>query len=84
MAQAVALRKGRQPLTQLCPAGRDRAGNRPRAGLPRIRLYDLRHDWAPAALRAGLHARLVQEVLRHSDYRTAAEIYTHVMPNAKR
>jgi integrase len=49
-------------------------------GLPRIRLYDLRHGWATAALRAGLHPRLVQEVMRHSDYRTTAETYTHVMP----
>ena len=50
------------------------------AGLPRIRLYDLRHGWATAALRAGLHPRLVQEVMRHNDYRTTAETYTHVMP----
>jgi integrase len=50
------------------------------ADLPRIRLYDLRHGWATAALRAGLHPRLVQEVMRHSHYRTTAETYTHVMP----
>ncbi len=52
------------------------------AGLPTTtRLYDLRHGWATAALRAGIHPKLVQEVMRHSDYRTTAETYTHVMPS---
>ena len=51
-----------------------------RAGLPPIRLYDLRHGWATAALRAGLHPQLVREVMRHAQYRTTAETYAHVMP----
>jgi integrase len=52
------------------------------AGLPTTtRLYDLRHGWATAALRAGVHPKLVQEVMRHSDYRTTADTYTHVMPS---
>jgi integrase len=52
------------------------------AGLPTTtRLYDLRHGWATAALRAGIHPKLVQEVMRHSDYRTTADTYTHVMPS---
>jgi integrase len=51
------------------------------AGLPAaVRLYDLRHGWATAALRAGVHPKLVQEVMRHRDYRTTAETYAHVMP----
>ncbi len=52
------------------------------AGLPTtVRLYDLRHGWATAALRAGVHPKLVQEVMRHTDYRTTAETYAHVMPS---
>jgi integrase len=52
------------------------------AGLPSaVRLYDLRHGWATAALRAGVHPKLVQEVMRHRDYRTTAETYAHVMPS---
>jgi integrase len=33
-----------------------------------------------AALRAGVHPKLVQEVMRHSSYSTTADTYTHVMP----
>jgi integrase len=51
------------------------------AGLPTgVRVYDLRHGWATAALRAGVHPKLVQEVMRHSSYTTTADTYTHVMP----
>jgi integrase len=51
------------------------------AGLPEgVRVYDLRHGWATAALRAGVHPKLVQEVMRHSSYSTTADTYTHVMP----
>jgi integrase len=45
-----------------------------------VRVYDLRHGWATAALRAGVHPKLVQEVMRHSSYSTTADTYTHVMP----
>jgi integrase len=51
------------------------------AGLPDgVRVYDLRHGWATAALRAGVHPKPVQEVMRHSSYSTTADTYTHVMP----
>jgi integrase len=51
------------------------------AGLPDgVRVYDLRHGWATAALRAGVHPKLVQEVMRHTSYSTTADTYTHVMP----
>jgi integrase len=51
------------------------------AGLPPgVRVYDLRHGWATAALRAGVHPKLVQEVMRHSSYTTTADTYSHVLP----
>jgi integrase len=51
------------------------------AGLPEgVRVYDLRHGWATAALRAGVHTKLVQEVMWHSGYSITADTYTHVMP----
>ena len=37
-----------------------------RAGLPVIRLHDLRHTWASLALAAGVHPKVVQERLGHS------------------
>jgi len=52
------------------------------AGLPAgVRVYDLRHGWATAALKAGIHPKLVQEVMRHSSYATTADTYSHVMPS---
>jgi integrase len=52
------------------------------AGLPAgVRVYDLRHGWATAALKAGVHPKLVQEVMRHSSYTTTADTYSHVMPS---
>jgi integrase len=52
------------------------------AGLPiGVRVYDLRHGWATAALKAGVHPKLVQEVMRHSSYTTTADTYSHVLPS---
>lgn len=46
------------------------------AGLPEgVRVYDLRHGWTTAALRAGVHPKLIQEVMRHSSYSTTADTY---------
>jgi integrase len=52
------------------------------AALPAgVRVYDLRHGWATAAFTAGVHPKLVQEVMRHSSYATTADTYSHVMPS---
>lgn len=48
------------------------------AGLPRIRLYDLRHSSASLLLALGAPLRVVMEVLRHSSITTTANIYAHV------
>lgn len=37
-----------------------------RAGLPRIRLHDLRHSYASAALAAGVPAKVIGERLGHA------------------
>ena len=37
-----------------------------RAGLPPIRLHDLRHTHATLALKAGVHPRIVQDRLGHA------------------
>lgn len=49
-----------------------------RAGLPRIRLHDLRHTHATLALEAGIHPRVVQERLGHSHVSVTLGIYSHV------
>jgi len=49
-----------------------------RAGLPVIRLHDLRHTCATLLLEAGVPMKVVQERLRHSSYSTTADIYASV------
>ena len=49
-----------------------------RAGVPRIRLHDLRHTWATLALSAGEHPKVVQERLGHANVSITLDVYSHV------
>jgi site-specific recombinase XerD len=48
------------------------------AGLPPIRLHDLRHTWAMLALSAGEHPKVVQERLGHAAIAITLDVYSHV------
>jgi integrase len=48
------------------------------AGLPGIRLHDLRHTWATLALSAGEHPKVVQERLGHANVSITLDVYSHV------
>lgn len=48
------------------------------AGLPAIRLHDLRHTNASLALQAGVDMKVVSERLGHSQMSITADLYTHV------
>ena len=50
------------------------------AGLPRLRLHDVRHSYATAALKAGIPPKIVSERLGHSASAFTMDIYTHVIP----
>ena len=50
------------------------------AGLPRIRLHDLRHGHATIALQAGIPVKIVSERLGHSTSAMTADTYQHVTP----
>jgi len=52
------------------------------AGLPPVRLHDLRHGAASLALSAGVDLRVVQEMLGHSSIVLTADTYTSVLPDA--
>jgi hypothetical protein len=49
-----------------------------RAGLPKMRLHDLRHGAASLLVGAGVRPRIAQELLRHASNKTTMEIYSHV------
>jgi len=51
-----------------------------RAGVPVIRLHDLRHTWATLALQAGVHPKVVSERLGHATTGITLDIYSHVQP----
>ncbi len=51
-----------------------------RAGLPRIRFHDLRHCHATHLLRVGVHPKVVQERLGHSQIKVTLDTYSHVLP----
>lgn len=50
------------------------------AGLPHIRLHDLRHTHATLALQAGVHPKVVSERLGHATVGITLDLYSHVSP----
>jgi integrase len=50
-----------------------------RAGLPRIRLYDLRHSQATIMLIMNEHPKVVSERLGHSSVQITMDTYSHVL-----
>jgi integrase len=51
------------------------------AKLPHIRFHDLRHTSATLLLAAGVHPKVVQERLGHSQIGITLDIYSHVLPS---
>jgi integrase len=49
------------------------------AGLPAIRFHDLRHSTATLLLGLGVHAKVVQEMLGHTQISMTMNIYAHVL-----
>ncbi|HET6445470.1 MAG TPA: site-specific integrase, partial [candidate division Zixibacteria bacterium] len=50
-------------------------------GLPDIRFHDLRHTHATLLLIIGVHSKVVQERLGHSQISTTLDTYSHVVPS---
>ncbi len=51
------------------------------AGLPSIRVHDLRHTSASLLLLQGVNPKVVCERLGHSDVSTTLRLYSHVLPS---
>jgi integrase len=50
------------------------------AGVPKIRLHDLRHTSASLALASGVHPKVVGERLGHASVSVTLDLYSHVIP----
>jgi integrase len=55
-----------------------------RAGLPPVRLHDLRHTAASLLLAQHVPARVVMEILGHSQIALTMNTYSHVAPEVSR
>ncbi len=55
-----------------------------KAGVRRIRFHDLRHTCASLLLAQNVPARIVMEILGHSQLAMTTDLYSHVMPTALR
>lgn len=55
-----------------------------RLKLPAIRLHDLRHSYATAALAAGVNPKIVSERLGHASVAFTLTQYSHVLPGVDR
>ena len=51
-----------------------------KAGVPPIRLHDLRHTHATLALAAGIHPKVVSERLGHATVSLTLDTYSHAVP----
>ena len=51
-----------------------------KAGVPEIRLHDLRHTHATLALCAGVHPKIVSERLGHANIGITLDTYSHAIP----
>jgi integrase len=54
------------------------------AGVPVIRLHDARHSCATLALAAGVHPKVVQQLLGHASWSTTMDLYTHRVERLQR
>ncbi len=54
-----------------------------RAGVPRIRIHDLRHCHASYLLTRGVNIKAVSRRLGHKDVQTTLRVYAHVLPEGE-
>ena len=55
-----------------------------KAGIPNVRVHDLRHTCATLLMMSGVNPKVVQEILGHSNINVTLGTYSHTMPSMKR
>ncbi|MFL5628161.1 MAG: tyrosine-type recombinase/integrase [Ktedonobacteraceae bacterium] len=55
-----------------------------KAGLPPMRFHDLRHSAATILLAMGVHPKVVQEILGHTQISITMDVYSHMLPSMQR
>ncbi|GHO44110.1 tyrosine-type recombinase/integrase [Ktedonospora formicarum] len=55
-----------------------------KVGLPNIRFHDLRHSTATLQLSKGVHPKIVQEILGHSEIGMTLNTYSHILPTMQK
>ncbi len=65
------------------PGGRPQRRAR-QANLPSVRLHDLRHTAASLLVAQGVPARVVMEILGHSQIALTMNTYSHIAPEVSR
>jgi len=70
-----------EPMSETNLSRRDFKRVLKQAGLPDIRLYDLRHTCATLLLAAGENPKIVSERLGHTDITLTLGTYSHVLPD---
>jgi integrase len=53
-------------------------------GLPNIRFHDLRHSAASLLLSLGIHPKVVQELLGHTQISMTMDVYSHLLPGMQK
>ena len=53
-----------------------------KAGLPRIRVHDLRHSHASLLIKIGFSAREIADRLGHESVKTTLDTYAHLYPDS--
>lgn len=54
------------------------------AGLPNVRLYDLRHSFSTLWVESGENLELLQKILGHTSIKTTADVYVHLGETSKK
>lgn len=54
------------------------------AGLPKLRLHDLRHSYATLQIALGTHPRVLKEAMGHAEFSTTMDIYGSVLDETLR